>query len=163
MNDLHWRDQPRPEDAAAIRVLAAVSGAFSAAETELAVELLEERLGRGLAASGYHFLFAEPAPSGTALGYACYGPIPLTRASWDLYWIVVARAAWRGGIGRRLLAEVERRAALAGAGALYVDTSGRPDYAATRDFYAACGYRTAATLPDFYALGDAKVIFVKRL
>ena len=39
-----------------------------------------------------------------------------------------------------------------------MDTSGRPDYAATRDFYAACGYRTAATLPDFYALGDAKVM-----
>jgi GNAT superfamily N-acetyltransferase len=162
MNELRWRDAPRPEDAAAIRKLAMASGAFSPAETTLAVELLEERLARGLAASGYHFLFAEPAPGGTVLGYACYGPIPLTRASWDLYWIVVARAAQRRGVGRRLLAEAERRAAMAGASAFYVDTSGRADYAPTRDFYAACGYRAAATLPDFYAPGDAKVIFVRR-
>jgi D-alanine-D-alanine ligase len=161
MSDLDWRDAPRPEDGAVIRALATASGVFSPAEIAIAVELVEERLARGLAASGYHFLFAEPAPGGTVLGYACYGPIPLTRASWDLYWIAVAPTAQRRGVGRRLLAEAERRAAAAGAGAFYVDTSGRADYAPTRDFYAACGYRVAASLPDFYAPGDAKVIFVK--
>jgi GNAT superfamily N-acetyltransferase len=162
MMELSWRDQPRPEDRAAVRELAEGSGVFPPEEIEIAVELVEERIRRGLAESGYHFLFAEPSAGGPPPGYACYGPIPLTRASWDLYWIVVARPAQGRGLGRRLLAEVERRAGIAGAAALYVDTSGRPDYGPTRAFYSRCGYATAAELPDFYAPGDAKVIFAKR-
>jgi ribosomal protein S18 acetylase RimI-like enzyme len=162
LTGLVLRDRPRPADLPAIRRLAERSGGFSAVEVELAVELLQERLDRGVEASGYHFLFAESG-DGTALGYVCYGPVPLTAASWDLYWIAVAAADQARGIGRRLLAAVEQRAAAAGAVILYADTSGRPDYARTRDFYRRAGYLPAAELPDFYAPGDAKVIFAKRL
>jgi ribosomal protein S18 acetylase RimI-like enzyme len=159
---LSFRDQPAPADLAAIRRLAADSGGFSTVEVEVAVELLQECLDRGVEASGYHFLFAESG-DGTALGYVCYGPVPLTAASWDLYWIAVAAADQGQGIGRKLLAAAEQRAAVAGAATLYADTSGRPDYARTRDFYRRAGYLPAAELPDFYAPGDAKVIFAKRL
>jgi hypothetical protein len=44
-----------------------------------------------------------------------------------------------------------------------VETAGRPDYAATRGFYEARGYRATATIPDFYAPGDDQVVFVKPL
>jgi ribosomal protein S18 acetylase RimI-like enzyme len=159
---LAFRDQPGPADLAAIRRLAEESGGFSAVEVELAVELLQERRDRGIEVSGYHFLFADSG-DGTALGYVCYGPVPLTAASWDLYWIAVAAADQGRGIGRRLLAAAERRAAASGAATIYADTSGRPDYARTRDFYRRAGYLKAAELPDFYAPGDAKVIFAKRL
>ena len=67
------------------------------------------------------------------------------------------------GIGRRLLAATEQRAAAAGAATIYADTSGRADYARTRAFYHRAGYLKAAELPDFYAPGEAKVIFAKRL
>jgi len=159
---LSFRDQPGPADLAAVRRLTQASGVFSAVEVDLAVELLQERLDRGLEASGYHFLFAESG-EGTALGYTCYGPAPLTVASWDLYWIAVAAADHGQGIGRRLLAATEQRAAAAGAAAIYADTSGRPDYARTRAFYHRAGYLKAAELPDFYAPGEAKVIFAKKL
>jgi ribosomal protein S18 acetylase RimI-like enzyme len=148
MTSLVLRDQPGPADLAAVRRLTEASGVFSAVEVELAVELLQERLARGLKASGYHFLFAESG-EGAVLGYACHGPAPLTQASWDLYWIAVAAADHGQGIGRRLLAAT--------------DTSGRPDYARTRAFYDRAGYLKAAELPDFYAPGEAKVIFAKRL
>ena len=59
MTSLVLRDQPGPADLAAVRRLTEASGVFSAVEVELAVELLQERLARGLKASGYHFLFAE--------------------------------------------------------------------------------------------------------
>jgi D-alanine-D-alanine ligase len=162
LTKLLLRDQPGHADLAAVRRLAAESGGFSAVEVDLAVELLQERLDRGLAASGYHFLFADSGDAG-ALGYACHGPAPLTVASWDLYWIAVAAADQGQGIGRTLLAAAERRAASAGAATIYADTSGRPDYARTRDFYRRAGYLKAAELPDFYAPGEAKVIFAKRL
>jgi len=161
MSALSFRDTPAPADGDLVRQLAQDSGGFSAGEIEIAVELVEERLARGLVASGYHFLFGNSG--GPALGYACYGPIPLTAASWDLYWIAVAKAAQGRGVGRRLLAEVERRVAALGGRQIYIDTSGRADYARSRAFYEKAGYRLAANLPDFYAPGDAKLVFAKKL
>ena len=163
MSDLSFRAALEAGDVELIRQLVHDSGGFSLTEVDLAAELAQERLARGLEASGYHFLFAQWGPGVPALGYVCYGPIPLTQSSWDLYWIAVAKGAQRRGIGRRLLAEAERRAHAAGASRFYIDTSGRADYASARAFYAAAGYRQAAALPDFYAPGDAKVIFARQL
>jgi ribosomal protein S18 acetylase RimI-like enzyme len=162
VSDIALRDVPRPGDGAAIRHLVEAAGVFSPAEIAIACELIEERLARGLAVTGYHFVFAEQG-HGQPQGYACFGPIPLTRASWDLYWIAVDPQRRGRGIGRRLMAEVERQAAAAGATALFIDTSGRADYGAARAFYASLGYRIAAEFADFYAPGDAKVVFRKNL
>jgi ribosomal protein S18 acetylase RimI-like enzyme len=155
-----FRDQLRSSDPAAIRALAAATGFFSDEEVGIAGELAETRLAQGLA-SGYHFLLAEQ--EGRLDGYVCFGPIPLTRASFDLYWIVVHPSAQRCGLGRRLMEAAE--AAIAGLGgvAVYVDTSSRPQYAPTRAFYQRLGYREAASFPDFYAPGDGKLVLVKRL
>ena len=163
MSELKFRDRPAAGDRETVRQLARDCGGFSDSEIEVAVELIDERLARGLGACGYHFLFAQWAADVPALGYACYGPIPLTAASWDLYWIAVTRSAQGRGIGRRLLAEVERRARAAGAAKLYIDTSSRADYARTDRFYRAAGFAQEARLPDFYAPGDAKLIFAKSL
>jgi predicted N-acetyltransferase YhbS len=66
------------------------------------------------------------------------------------------------GVGTVLVDEMERR--LRGRARLIaVDTSGRADYAPTRGFYAARGYRAVATVPDFYAPGDDQVFFTKVL
>jgi hypothetical protein len=46
---------------------------------------------------------------------------------------------------------------------VYIETSNRPQYEPTRGFYLRCGYRIDAVLEDFYAAGDAKVIYVKAL
>jgi ribosomal protein S18 acetylase RimI-like enzyme len=156
------REEPLPGDSAAVRLLAERAGVFSSAEVAIAGELVEERLARGLAASGYHFLFAE-RERGQLLGYVCFGPIPLTQASWDLYWIAVDPGHRGLGLGRRLIGEAERRAKAAGGTALYADSSGRADYAPARAFYASQGYALAAELPDFFSPGDAKVVFRKFL
>src|SRR5262249_20187169 len=117
MTRLRLRRRPEPSDAATVRRLTRAAGGFSAAEVDLAVALVKERLARGPKASGYHFLFAKS--DSEVLGYACYGPIPLTRTSWDLYWIAVAEPVQGRGIGRRLLQSCEDAAAAAGAQRLY--------------------------------------------
>jgi N-acetylglutamate synthase-like GNAT family acetyltransferase len=61
----------------------------------------------------------------------------------------------------RLLQGVEANARQQGASRIYIDTSSRPQYAATRGFYEATGYAIAAELPDFYRSGDGKTIFSK--
>ncbi len=67
------------------------------------------------------------------------------------------------GIGVQLLREAERRIAKAGGRRIYVETSSRPLYEPTRRFYLKAAYTVEATLVDFYAPGDAKVIFVREI
>ena len=155
-----FRDDVRPSDVVAVMELVAETGFFSAAEVAVAGELLEDRLTRG-PASDYRFVLADRA--GRLAGYCCFGPIPLTQSSFDLYWIVVRPGTQRSGLGRRLLAMAETAARDLGATAMYVDTSSRAQYTPTRAFYERSGYRTAADFPDFYAPGDGKIVFVKRL
>lgn len=154
------RDTVRPADVEAVRELVRGTGFFNAEEVDIAAELAAERLARG-PASGYEFLLAEEG--GKLLGYSCFGLIPCSSVSWDLYWIAVAAAAQGGGLGRRLLRATEERVRAAGGLAVYAETSGRAQYDPTRAFYRRCGYTVAAVFEDFYAVGDAKYVFLKRL
>ena len=96
------------------------------------------------------------------MGYTCYGPIACTVGSYDLYWIAVDRVAatrnWAPISGG------DRTVGPPGSGRhIYVETSQRPAYASTRSFYQRLGYRQAAVLPDFYAVGDGKIVYQKIL
>jgi len=97
------------------------------------------------------------------LGFACYGPRPLTRGTFDLYWIAVRRTAQGRGVGRALLQRVAQEVRAMGGRMIVAETSGRPDYEPTRRFYEAHGYVREATVADFYAPGDDLVIYVQRL
>lgn len=158
--DVVMRTDLKPSDLGAVRLLVAQTGRFSDAEVAIAAELVDEHLKRGTN-SGYWFTVAEAGDA--FIGYACYGPIPCTTASFDLYWIAVCPSCQNTGVGRRLLNDVERQVAESGGTRIYVDTSGRDAYAPTRAFYERLGYERAAVLKDFYAPGDDKVIFAKRI
>jgi ribosomal protein S18 acetylase RimI-like enzyme len=147
-------------DSETVRQLVGSTGFFRQDEIEVAVELVDDRLTKG-DASDYHFLFADVG--GTTAGYACYGAISCTLGSFDLYWIAVDRRFQRQGIGRKLLEETERLIASCDGRQIYIETSGRPQYAPTRAFYEQCGYSVVAVLSDFYDRNDDKVILRKVL
>jgi ribosomal protein S18 acetylase RimI-like enzyme len=100
---------------------------------------------------------------GSLAGYVCYGPTPCTVGTFDLYWIAVSPAVQRAGAGTLLLQEVERRLARSGARLVIIETSSLPRYEATRTFYARRGYGVTARVPDFYADGDDRLIYAKRI
>ncbi len=129
-------------------------------DVEIALELIDDRIDKG-DASDYEFLVA--ADGDEVLGYVCFGRIPLTVSSYDLYWIVVAPRHQRKGVGARLMAAMEERVAKQGGGRIYIDTSSNDAYAATRGFYESQGYAVAAELPDFYRPGEGKVVYWKAL
>ena len=110
----------------AVRALVAATGFFSDEEVAIAAELVQERLEQG-AASGYEFVLADR--DGRLEGYSCYGLIPCSTVSWDLYWIAVAPSTQGAGLGRRILALTEQRIAEAGGLACYAETSGKAQYA----------------------------------
>ena len=160
MENLSYRQDVLPADKEAVRAIVASSGFFSAAEIAVAVELVEERLGKG-EMSGYFFLFA--AQGGPPVGYACFGPIPGSLFSYDLYWLAVAGHLRHRGLGKELLSRSETLIGKRGGGRIYVETSSRPQYEETVAFYRRCGYCETAFLEDFYAPGDGKIILVKVL
>jgi ribosomal protein S18 acetylase RimI-like enzyme len=154
------RNDVRPADMTSVRAIVERTGFFRPDEVDVAVELVEERLSKGLG-SGYHFVFAEL--SGQVVGYTCYGPIACTVGSFDLYWIAVDPAHQGHGIGQILLSAAEEQIAGSGGRRIYIDTSGMAKYEPTRSFYERSGFRCEARLVDFYAPGDDRIVYGKRV
>ena len=155
-----FRTRARSADLPALRKLVDATGVFYPEERAIALELLEQRLRAGKK-SGYEFIFAELR--GELVGYCAWGAVPLTKRSYDLYWIAVAPGSQGLGIGRRLLVLAEHAVARRGGGGLYIETSSRAVYLRTRRFYRAASYAQVARLKDFYAPGDDKVVFCKAI
>ena len=147
----------RASDRAAVERITRGSGLFREDEIPVAVEVFDA------AAAGdpsYTALAAEI--DGRLAGWICWGPTPCTLGTWDLYWMAVDPSLQGTGVGTALIREMEHR--LAGlARMIVVETAGRADYAGTRAFYEARGYRAVATIPDFYAPGDDQIAYVKYL
>ena len=138
--------------------LTAATGLFRPDEVAIALELLDDSLAGD---TDYRLLGAYAADD--LVGYACWGPTPGTRGTYDLYWIVVD-PVWQGrGIGTELLGAVEHTLVAAQGRLIVVETSSRAAYAPTRAFYERRGYARTATLPGYYAPDDDLVIYLKDL
>ncbi|HKK42948.1 MAG TPA: GNAT family N-acetyltransferase [Bacteroidales bacterium] len=158
--NVFFRTIPVEEDVERIREIVKSTGFFYDHEVEIAVELIVERLDAGIS-SEYYFVFAEV--DGITVAYSCYGPISISRTSFDLYWIVTHNDFRGRGIGKELLNETCREATLMGCSILIAETSGMDHYASTRGFYENNGFILEARLKDFYAFGDDKLFYTRRL
>ncbi len=108
-------------------------------------------------------LFSAVDDSHRVAGYVCYGPTPMTQGTYDLYWIAVDPERQRQGVGDLLLAFVESEARHEQGRLMMIETSSQPNYLPTHHFYLKNRYREIARIPDFYAVGDDRVIYCKRL
>ena len=133
---------------------------FKPSEVIIAEEVLDDYL-RHTVRSGYQVFVAEDESLIT--GYICYGPTPLTEATWDIYWIAVAPGQQSQGIGKSLLAFAEENIKKNMGKIAVIETSSKPEYEASGHFYRAQGYGLACRIADFYAPGDDKLILIKRL
>lgn len=162
--DIEFGDELAVEDVRTLCSLAAETRFFSEEEVLIVEELAWAAITEG-EESGYRFLLARPAGDGQAapVGFACFGPVPCTRGSWDLYWIVVDQAMQGHGLGRRILRESERRVLALGGRKMFLETSSREQYTPTRGFYEACGYRLESRLLDYYDRGEDCHIYTRTL
>ncbi len=158
---IEFRTQLIPGDSEAIAEMLESTGFFHSYEIDVAKELSDINLEKGAEASGYYFIVAHELEK--MLGYCCYGPNPCTESSYDLYWIAVSKNEMKRGIGRKLMTLSEQSVIKLGGTIVWVETSGRAIYEPTRAFYLAIGYEKVAVMPDFYAPGDDKVVFMKRV
>ncbi len=93
-------------------------------------------------------------------GYYCMGRRPLTDAVYDLYWIAVDPEL-KKGIGRKLLQHAENFVLEKQGRWLLAETSSKQSYEKTRNFYLRNNFSVIAQVNDFYAVGDALIIFGK--
>ncbi|HAP56951.1 MAG TPA: N-acetyltransferase [Sphaerochaeta sp.] len=155
---MQFREQPIYEDMEAVASILKNSGFFNEEEQDVGVSLVRERLEQG-EKSLYFFQFAQEGAQ--VLGYTCFGPIPGTRFSYDLYWIAVDPAYQRQGIGGLLLQQTEAQIERRGGKRIYIETSSQSLYLPTRSFYTRHGYILEGQLKDYYAPGDDKLLYVK--
>ncbi|MGH9870696.1 MAG: GNAT family N-acetyltransferase [Candidatus Polarisedimenticolia bacterium] len=136
------------------------TAAFSQPEIRVAMELIEHALTRP-GQTDYDFRCIEH--DGALAGYMCYGEVPLSDRCWDLYWIAIDPASQGAGLGMAMVRFMESDLRERRARKVFIETGGKTSYGATRGFYEAAGYREIARIPDFFAVGDDKVIFGKDL
>ncbi len=160
MSPIRW---PRADEEEAIRALAERCGVFRSEEIETLMEIFREACAKGFEGSGYHFRVWSDQEEGAPRGLICYGHRPLTRWSWDLYWLLVDPAAQRQGIGTALLRAMEAHIQGVGGRWILVETATAPAYAPARRFYERHGFRLLAVVEDFYDEGEGLAIYIKGL
>lgn len=154
--DFVFRKGVKYSDLTHLRSILESSGFFFDFETDVALELAEEAIENG-DSSGYYFIIAEY--QGIPVGYTCYGEIACTKGSYDLYWIAVDEKTRGKGLGKMLMEQTNQDIRLRGGRTVYIETSGREKYKPTQKFYTNCGCTLVATIPDFYDIGDDKLLY----
>ena len=134
---------------------------FSQEEIDVAKELMDLYLDKP-DQKDYEF-FCAADERDHVLGYTCFGPTPMTRGTFDLYWIAVDPSLHRHGVGKELLRFSEGEISFRGGRLIVVETSSRPDYEPTRKFYLSQEYREIARINEYYKAGDDLVIYGKYL
>jgi GNAT superfamily N-acetyltransferase len=155
-----FRMEVYPSDVEVVRDIVVSTGFFRDDEVHVAVSLVEERVKTGKA-SGYEFIFLEM--DGKPVAYSCFGIIPCSLLSYDLYWIVTHHDYRGKGLGSILLKETENQIAKMGGKAVYVETSSKEHYLPTQRFYEKNAYDLKARFIDFYDFGDDKLVYVKNV
>lgn len=152
-----------PADTPALVALGVATGLFQPAEADLLLrsvldDVHADRLGEGHLA----YVWADD-PAAPPAGWVYFSPEAKADGVWELWWIGVDPTRQGRGIGDESLRFVEDRVREAGGRLLLISTSSLPLLARTRQFYAKRGYTECGRIPDYYADGDDKVVFAKRV
>lgn len=97
------------------------------------------------------------------IGLAYAAPEMMTEGTYNLYLIAVHKSMQGKGVGGQLMRHFEELLTHQKVRILLVETSGLPEFERTRAFYDQLDYQRTAVIPEFYAAGEDKVVFWKKL
>jgi ribosomal protein S18 acetylase RimI-like enzyme len=146
------------KDIAPVLKLLEATRFFRPDEILIAEEVITDAASKGPASHYQSYVLQR---NNAVIGWVCWGPVPCTLGSYDIYWLGVAPECQGQGLGKKLMDFAEQRIRDAGGRLFIVETSGRESYLPTRTFYEHLGYTPAARVKDFYASGDDKIIYTK--
>ena len=146
-------------DKDAVLGLVRATGFFTGPEVGVAEELIDVYLGRPDQEDYQVEVIENEARD--VIGYMTWGPTPLTEGTYDIYWMAVAPSEQGKGRGKELVRWAENEVRRRDGRLVLIETSSQPKYEGTRRFYIDLGYREVARVPDFYRVGDDRVIYAK--
>lgn len=82
---------------------------------------------------------------------------------WNLLMLWITPSHQRLGVGKALLAQVEKKLSAQGARILLVETSSHSHFDSARAFYGKQGFVNEARIRHYYADNDDKLIFTKNI
>ena len=126
-------------------------------------EMLEEMMADYLENQESQEIWLTAVENEIPIALAYCAPEKLTEGTFNLYAIGVKGDIQGKGIGAKLMTFLENQLQSAGHRILIVDTSGTADFELTRRFYEKLNYHKEAVIRDFWADGDDKVTYWKRL
>ena len=149
-----------PADTPALVALSVSSGLFEPESSGAIREMLDE-YHANVASSGQQMLTWDEG--GTLVGIAYIVPRAFADRVWELLMIAVDASRHRQGVGSQMLEAVEEAVRAEGGRLLLIETSDKASFERTRAFYRKHSYTEVAHIPDYFADGDGKASFVKRL
>lgn len=135
-------------------------GVFRPDEVAVGEEVLRDAVKQG---PGGDYRVTVAVLDGRQVGWACHGLVPLTDATYDLYWIAVDPLVQGIGLGRQIVEHVAGELRKTGARWLLAETSATANYEPTRQFYLRTGFAELSNIPDFYRKDDGRLIFGLRV
>ena len=151
----------RREDKEPVRTILDETNVFRPEEISVAMELLDLFL-EDDDQKDYE-MYCSVSEADEVLGFACFGPTPITAGTFDLYWLSVKPSAQRQGVGKRLLDFCEELIRSQGGRLLVAETSSGPKYGTARALYDHNGYEELARIKDYYDVADDLLIYGKYL
>lgn len=103
------------------------------------------------------------AQDGNPVSIGFCAPEKLTDGTFNLYALGVSDKVQGQGLGQKMMAYIEKELVIKGHRILIVETSGSPEFEASRIFYEKLNFQKEATIRDFWEEGDDKVIYWKKL
>lgn len=146
-------------DRSGVLDVARASGLFPPPELAQIGQLFDDFLG-GADAAGV-WLVDHWADRVIAVAYCA--PERMTNGTWNMFLLAVHPEQQGQGRGKALVRCVERELRDRGARLLLIETSGVPEFAGQRSFYAGLGYQLEAVIRGFYDVDDDKVVYRKLL
>ena len=149
-----------PTDSPALVALSGTSGLFKPEELEAVRGMLDEYHATNVS-NGHQILTYDEG--GMPVGVVYFAPKEFADRVWELLMIAVDVPRHRRGIGTLMLQAVEGAVRAANGRMLLIETSDKSGFERTRQFYRKHGYSEVAHIPDYFAEGDGKASFIKRL
>ncbi|MBM4157309.1 MAG: GNAT family N-acetyltransferase [Ignavibacteria bacterium] len=149
------------EDREKIKDILIETNNFNQNEIDIAMELID--IFMKFPDQKDYNIYIDEAEDKSINGYICYGPRPLTKGTFDLYWIAVNPKAQSRGIGSGLIKFMESKLSEINCNLILIETSGKPSYEKERKFYEKNKYEKVTEIKDFYDKGDSLVIYSKYL
>jgi ribosomal protein S18 acetylase RimI-like enzyme len=143
--------------------IAVDTGLFSADEAQTLLGGVLQELADGALPEGHQAAACWEQNGGSPVGWCYFAPDDHAANVWNLWWIGVSPRRHGAGVGLTLLRYVEQEVRNAGGRLLIIETSDAEPLSRARRFYVRNGYAECGRIPDFYAVGEAKVVFARTL